>query len=133
VRHNNQYSFDSDPLFFLSDDTWPVVRESSQPDCSITSLSAATNGERRFDTMTITERISTDSTSTAPRCRDDFWVVVNQTRCSNDERPNRRLLHPLRLSPRWLITGAPHYWTKGALVEQSGSHDEFFASRLITF
>jgi hypothetical protein len=66
VRHNNQYSFDSDPLFFLSDDTWPVVRESSQPDCSITSLSAATSVERRFDTMTIAERISTDSTSTAP-------------------------------------------------------------------
>jgi hypothetical protein len=60
VRHNNLYRLDANARFLLLVESWPVVPECSQPVCSITSLSAATNGERRFDTMTITELTSTD-------------------------------------------------------------------------
>jgi REP element-mobilizing transposase RayT len=66
VRHNNQYRLDTGPGFLLRVESWPVVPECSRPVCSITSLSGATNGARRFETMTITERTSTDSRSTAP-------------------------------------------------------------------
>ena len=49
VGHNNQYNLDGDPWILLILESWPVAPESSHPVCSITSLFAATDGERRFE------------------------------------------------------------------------------------